>query len=308
VSRYALTDIISEVVGHPIPERGQNAYIRCPFHQDRLPSLSINLDNGLWICFGCGLKGGLHSLATRLEREIDDVQVTLRSIEASGGYAGYEEDLPDFKDLAATLRKQLFEDQPRPVIDFILSRELRPAVVKHFGLGWDRDGQRIAFPYYRDDAVFGIKYRDRLGNKTSQTGSKRGIYNVDGVSFRPTVILCEGESDTLAVWSRLTASSLPDTVKESIGVGGIPGVSVSKSQWETWALDLFWAKRVFIAFDADDAGDRGSEIPLEVLGDKGIRLRPTKGKDMTDHFMNGGSLNDFEDLGAAFGIPDRPQA
>ena len=37
--------------------------IRCPFHEDRVDSCSINVDKGVWICFaGCGsgsLKGFL---------------------------------------------------------------------------------------------------------------------------------------------------------------------------------------------------------------------------------------------------------
>jgi DNA primase len=302
MSKYALTDIIADILGHPVSERNQNAVVRCPFHDDRLPSLSIDLDRGLWICFGCGLRGGLHSLATRLNAEVDDVEVTLRSYEAAANNPYFEE-APDFASLAEKQRGALYADKPDILVDFILTRELDPRVVKHFGLGWDRTGNRISFPYYRDGTVFGVKYRDRWGNKTSETGSKRGVYNVDDVVYRPYVILCEGESDTLAVWSRLTNSSLPATVKERIGVGGIPGVAGSKSQWETWALDFLWAKRVYVAYDADEAGDKGAELPMAALGDKAVRLRPTMGKDMTEHFLNGGTLGEYG-LEDATSLPD----
>lgn len=30
----------------------------CPFHEDRKPSLSINIQNGGYFCHGCGAKGG----------------------------------------------------------------------------------------------------------------------------------------------------------------------------------------------------------------------------------------------------------
>jgi putative DNA primase/helicase len=37
------------------PNRNSQALARCPFHKDRLPSLSINVALGLWHCFaGCG--------------------------------------------------------------------------------------------------------------------------------------------------------------------------------------------------------------------------------------------------------------
>lgn len=298
--KYALTETVENILGHPVPERNQNAVVRCPFHQDRLPSLSIDLERGLWICFGCGLRGGIHSLAARMGQTLDETEITLRVYEA-GVRSVYEEEVRDFSALAKELRAKLLDEKPGAVIDFIVNRNLEPKAVKHFGLGWD--GVRIAFPYWDDEQCFAIKYRDRNGNKTSETGSKRGIYNLNEVRFKPYVILTEGESDTLGVWSHLTRMQLPATVAERIGVGGIPGASGSKSQWEVWALDLMWAKQVFIAYDADDAGDKGAEIPMAVLGDKAVRLRPRNGKDFTDHFLNGGTLIEYSQLGECFSVP-----
>ena len=33
--------------------------LRCPFHEDRRPSLSVDLDKGVFHCFGCGTGGGV---------------------------------------------------------------------------------------------------------------------------------------------------------------------------------------------------------------------------------------------------------
>lgn len=38
--------------------KGKQASARCPFHEDRNPSLSVNLVDGRFNCFGCGVKGG----------------------------------------------------------------------------------------------------------------------------------------------------------------------------------------------------------------------------------------------------------
>lgn len=38
--------------------RGVWALVRCVFHADKNPSLSINLEQGYFICFACGAKGG----------------------------------------------------------------------------------------------------------------------------------------------------------------------------------------------------------------------------------------------------------
>src|SRR5262245_5570956 len=32
--------------------------VRCPFHRDRTPSLSVDLDAAIFNCFGCGAHGG----------------------------------------------------------------------------------------------------------------------------------------------------------------------------------------------------------------------------------------------------------
>ncbi len=40
----------------------------CPFHGDSDPSLSVNLKNGGFHCFGCGEKGDLISFHAKLNR------------------------------------------------------------------------------------------------------------------------------------------------------------------------------------------------------------------------------------------------
>jgi hypothetical protein len=42
--------------------RGRRGVVRCIFHEDRHPSLSLDLDRGLFHCFSCGEGGGLRRL------------------------------------------------------------------------------------------------------------------------------------------------------------------------------------------------------------------------------------------------------
>jgi hypothetical protein len=37
--------------------------VRCRFHSDKTPSLSVDLERGLFCCFGCGTQGGLQRFA-----------------------------------------------------------------------------------------------------------------------------------------------------------------------------------------------------------------------------------------------------
>lgn len=282
--KYALTDVIEELLGHPIPERSQNAMVRCPLHGEQHSSMSIDLDRGLWVCFACGEKGGLNRLSRLLDKELNEGAVLIRSMEAAVS-RGYEEP-PDFTPLAERLHIEAHTVHPEPMAKYFVQRGLHASVLNHFKLGWDAGYQRISMPYWDDGQCIGIKYRALDGSKGSEKGSKRYIYNVDDARGRGIVILCEGESDTHAVFSHLTRTSMADTV----AAVGFPGVSASRANWELYSLEFMWAEKVYVAYDADEAGDQGAALVLSVLGDKGERFRPTEGKDMAEHLMKGGAL------------------
>jgi DNA primase len=43
--------------GIELRKNGKGLKGRCPFHEDKTPSLSINPKENLWQCFGCGAAG-----------------------------------------------------------------------------------------------------------------------------------------------------------------------------------------------------------------------------------------------------------
>ncbi len=50
-----------------LKKQGKNYFALCPFHDEKTPSFSINPDNGLWFCWGCGEKGNIYHLIERME-------------------------------------------------------------------------------------------------------------------------------------------------------------------------------------------------------------------------------------------------
>jgi CHC2 zinc finger len=53
---------------YPISEiLGNNKMALCPFHNDVIPSLSIDPKRGLWHCFACNRSGNVIQLVMRLE-------------------------------------------------------------------------------------------------------------------------------------------------------------------------------------------------------------------------------------------------
>ena len=57
------TDLLAR---HGISMRGPRGIVRCLFHQDKTPSLSIDIERGLFHCFGCGASGGVRKFAELL--------------------------------------------------------------------------------------------------------------------------------------------------------------------------------------------------------------------------------------------------
>ena len=284
--KYSLSDTIEELLGQTWGH-GINVMARCPLHEDNHPSLSINVEEGLWKCHSCGEGGNIEKLAKIVGHEFDDEWYQDRAI----NYVRNMAEPPvvrNFAPLANELYNRGLNGKGDATIrDFCRSRGISVDARHHFYLGWD--GSRIAFPYWDDDSrkhgtVHAIKYRDLAGRKSSEEGSIRSIYNVEGARGNASVVICEGESDTLLAWSILSP--------KGIGVCGIPGATVSRSQWEQWALTFLWAKRIMVALDADEAGDKGADLAISVLGNKAFRVRPDEGLDLTDHYKKHGRLPD----------------
>jgi hypothetical protein len=99
------------------------------------------------------------------------------------------------------------------------------------------------------------------------------------------VILAEGELDCLV----LLDQGFP-------AVSGTGGSGVFKPEW----AEGFTDKAVYVAYDADDAGDKGAVKVANVLRNFAsvvyrVRL-PDPGMDITDFFHLGGTVEEFEEL------------
>jgi DNA primase len=281
---YSLAGPISDLLEQPIRGNAVNAMVHCPFHEDRTPSFSIHLEEGVWHCFSCGESGTLKSLYRRLG---EDVSPDVRLIKAKR-----EAEAPVFKsrNFAAKANGQIRnlrerDDAKRMVRDFTDARGISQDAIAAYGVGWDREREAISFPYAdQSRRVTGIKYRSGDGFKFSEPGSEYGFFGGVNVAGQPKVAICEGESDTLSVWSRYA--------DKGITVIGTSGASVSEAQWTRFGLQLLFAERVYLLYDADEPGDKCAEAAMRVLGDdKCVRIRPTKGKDASEHLLSGGTFD-----------------
>lgn len=280
-----MRDELAALLNQVIPDGRENVMVHCPLHEDRRPSLSLNFTKGVWWCFACGRGGGVRRLAQMLGGELDAADLAIRTLRLSPDLPE-----PDFAVHARNCADYLVDDMPIPnvITDYLRDRGLSWAVVGEFDLGYDETKGAISIPYWDNGKCLSIQYRYPDGSKSQEPGGRRILYNVDALRGAEFVILCEGESDTHRMWTELNRAGYYE-----VAVGGVPGAASGNRRWELWSLDLLWAEKVLIAFDADEAGDKGAEIAIGALGDKAVRLRPEGGKDWCDPETDWSFLSDI---------------
>src|SRR5437762_11952564 len=65
----AATDIVAVVSARTqLRKTGARYMGRCPFHEERTPSFSVNAPDKLYYCFGCGAKGDLITFVRETEQ------------------------------------------------------------------------------------------------------------------------------------------------------------------------------------------------------------------------------------------------
>src|SRR5690606_24323291 len=122
--------------------------------------LSVNVDAGTWLCHHCGWAGGLREGARegRADHWRKPVYVRPKPGQASG---------------IDPQAMQWFAGRGIP--EQVLRRNRITTQVVYMPQVEDRV-KAIAFPYYRDDELINVKYRDREKNFRMEAGAERILY------------------------------------------------------------------------------------------------------------------------------------
>lgn len=166
-----------------------------------------------------------------------------------------------------------------------------PAWRKAAGADWgqlDRDtvnaAAGITIPHQVAGQIWAVRVRRLNPDGTAYagpnkyvavTGSRPALFNADGIRADGRVIMFEGEFDAMLAQQHAPA-----------GVACVTFGSESKAPSPRWLLALRGLPAV-IAYDADDAGERGAARWLAALPGS-TRARVPTGKDITDLWRAGG--------------------
>lgn len=272
------------------PTGKKNVNVRCCFHEDRTPSLSLDFVDGLYNCYGCGAKGNVVQFIEQLYNL--EYKEAVKKIEADFGLNG---DLTK-KSSEQSVKKAKITDQSIDILHKQLANEFRlteiyyryglnEETVKKYRLGYQNDKYVIPLPF--ED---GYTLKEHKGLQTK--GSKAMLYPVSVLEDKTHsfVVVTEGEFKALL----LNQHGIP-------AVCGTAGAGTWKGEWSV----MLAGRSVFLAYDNDEAGTEGArKAAVSLLPHvRSVKVVSwpddmTGGyKDVTDYFVGlGHTADDFKRL------------
>ena len=280
-----------------IKVHGQQAKGLCPFHEDKNPSFSFNVEDGKWKCFaGCG-EGGYKTFQSKVRGENTTMKPPpTPKVQKNGSNIPikYQKIINEAATYVKNNTKEAIGDMP-------WSEEL----VRKLFIGYDPDNERYIFPIKRNEKYRHFKFHKDLDGKVFQIGaSANKIYPEEIFTRIPgdqTLYIVEGEKDVVTMLSNDL-----NAICFTAGSGSIPEDISKLRDFST----------INIVYDNDEAGREGSKKLARAVVDQDREVKLNvytfdegfpEGFDITDYFQGGGSKEDFERLvrsGRAFG--DKP--
>jgi DNA primase len=342
LKREVSLERLAEARGVVLQRHGADLLGRCPFHDDRTPSLVISPAKNLWHCLGACQAGGSvvdwvmkaegvsfrHAVALLREGlpalaagsgskpTAPAKRGTVRKLEAP---VSLEADDPALLNQVIGYYHATLKQSPE-ALAYLHKRGLtHPELIERFKLGYaDRTlglrlpektrkageairGQLRKLGLYRDSGhehfngclivpvidehghvteVYGRKLNDHLREGTPYhlylPGPHRGVWNVEALGASREIILCEALIDALTFWSAGYRN-----VTSSYGIEGFTDDHLS-------AFRHYGTRRVLIAYDRDEAGERGARKVAERLMQAGIecfRIQFPQGMDANGYAL-----------------------
>jgi DNA primase len=325
------TDIAAVIQRHGIALKQQGAdYVGlCPFHDDHQPSLRVTPSKGLFHCMACGAAGNaiqfvakkenltVKEAALRLMGNMPGVQRGSEIVQPAPTAPAHHPEL-----LAAILDHyhHTLLGRNRRGLDYLKSRGLTDvAMLAHFKLGYvdhtlkskltpaqvklaqemglfndkrnERFYGRVVVPVLDETGQpVGLCGRDITGQMKQKylnmDGPQRGVWNSGAAAAYPDeLIVTEGIFDGLALWQA--------GIKNSIAMCGVEGWS----SLHTALIEKHAVRKIVLALDQDEAGERGVKnvtSALTPLGVKVHRLHWPEGINDACHYFEYNRTLDFK--------------
>lgn len=250
----------------------------CPVGECKGDKFSIRSDTGLWNCPKCGQRGNAWQLAKFLGME----PVGHAAAEPESRAVRWSQERLD-----ALYAGRAAEAFPEPVLAYLQARGITSHTALDFGLIWrpTRDSFDVGFPYHRQSGRLArIKWRSiaEKGRMSWQPAKdempppeESPLFHVHKFDPESPPVLTEGEFDAMALGQT--------------GIRNVMSVANGALAWdETWSRLLAPCREIYVAFDADENGEKGVEQLRRRFGREIIkRVRFGTHKDANDALKDG---------------------
>ena len=239
----------------------------CLWHDDKTPSLSVNVREGLYHCFACGESGN----AVKLAKHIGIDPKPFYSDEHKKNYKVLDRAKHDQKPTANGKIVPDLDKLTNIAVEYYKNagEEIKGSnTMTMLEVGRDKTG-RLTFPYYNDSGqVIGIKHHKHPDYKNKKKGVALCFWEGNGdakwylaellndYDKNEPLFICEGEKDAIVLLRNgfnVICSSSPTTVPTLLPV-----------------FKKF--KKIYLIYDNDPAGEKQSEkCARELYQSLGIR-------------------------------------
>lgn len=213
------------------------------------PSLSVDIDNGVWNCHHCGWSGGVNEF----------VRPETRPALTSDSIYNH-------------FRKRLIKDD----------------IVKEFQVGqsqeWMPQDQKehkvICFNYFMDGELINIKFKTSDKMFKMVKDAMKIPYNIDSIKDQDYVIICEGEEECM-VWTQAGYSSV-------ISCPNGASKNNNNLEWLDRVYERLEDKQIFLATDNDEPGRKLQHDLARRFSSHDVRIINIPLKDANDVLIDTG--------------------
>ena len=264
----------------PFTEQSGQIIIDCPFCNEP-KHLYIDPGKRVFFCHKCKKPGTWRELSEALG---GSPSVGIQPV-AKKQYKHPTEEY------VASCHKKLLGPSGTKAIEYLYARKITLDAIHFFKIGLDKKegADWIAIPYFSKGKPVNVKYRSIPPDKKDfrrWEGGESTLFNQDvlkDLKDEDTVIITEGEFDTLALYSQ----GIKNAVSTSVGANAV------KPEWID-TLDRF--RDIVIAYDNDEPGQKGAKELGKRLDLDRCRNMILPEKDANDFFMSGKTVDEFKSL------------
>lgn len=148
-----------------ISKRGKSHIGLCPFHSEKTPSFTLDIERQLYHCFGCGAGGDIFTLI--MEKENLSFPEALRQLadkyninlpeqkKLSPQFTQLKEDIGRINELTlGFFRKNLFKTQEgKKALDYLHKRKISDEVIQKLKIGYAANSWDSLLNYFRENEI-----------------------------------------------------------------------------------------------------------------------------------------------------------